>query len=484
MSYPRERALLAEVARDVYRQHREDLERMKEDSLMLIRQPDFLWQRLVKTFAMWGGAGGWDRLKADPENFGRLAYEALAGCPAAERNREIRKVLERAGIRFPNKKAGFLERCFLRIEEMGGPEEAGRLLMQQDGVEGKMRFLRCLPGIGPKFARNVMMGLYDSDFTDCIAVDARIRRISRCFGLRFTGYNEQERFYLRVAEEAGISGWELDRLMFNYTDEFLEALEDRAQSSVSDESGAGGVEPGRAEGASAWPNLPKGFGFPFQLARARKELPPKEVEDRLRQQLKEREEALERTAWRLAVFYSRNGRQGAAISLIQRLLRYLDDQEKCAGAYLSLGQLMEQLEDYASAIQYYSQALSLDPANKVISYLVNNNLGYCLNLEEQPEEAEKYCRVAISINPSRHNAYKNLGRSFEQQGKLLEAAEQYIKATKLNAADSRALGHLENLVAQHPDLLGEFPDILRQLDKCRQATDFAKRMRGGRRSIE
>jgi tetratricopeptide (TPR) repeat protein len=140
---------------------------------------------------------------------------------------------------------------------------------------------------------------------------------------------------------------------------------------------------------------------------------------------------------------------------------------------------MEQLEDYASAIQSYAEALSLEPKNKSISYLVHNNLGYCLNLQGQSRKAERHCRVAIEIDPSRHNAYKNLGRSLEHQGKLLEAAEHYIEATKLNAADARALAHLENLISQHPELVGESPGISDQLKKCRQATDLARRVRGG-----
>ncbi|MFW6082758.1 MAG: tetratricopeptide repeat protein [Chloroflexota bacterium] len=484
MRYARERALLAQVARDVYRRHRGDLERLKEDSLMRMQRPDFLWHRLVKTFAMWGGTGGWDRLTADSETFGRLAYEALVKCPATHRRREIQEVMKQTGIRFPNKKARLLEGCFRQIEEMGGPKEAGRILLEQDGPEGKIRFLKSLPGVGPKSARNVMMGLYDKDFLDHIAVDARIRRISKSLGLEFGNYAEHEAFYLRVAEEAGMTGWELDRLMFNYTDEFLGALEDRAQTSVSDESPAGQSDSRGREAASGEPYLPTGFSFPFRPARAKKELPPEELEGRLRRQLRKQEEALERTVWRLAGFYSRTGRQGVAISTIERLIPRLRDPDKLATAYLSLGQLMEQLEDCASAIQYYREALRLKPANRTISYLVHNNLGYCLNLQGETDEAEEYCRAAIEVNPSRYNAYKNLGRSLELQGRFLEAAENYVKATKLNAADSRALGHLEDLLARHPGLLEKAPTISGQLEKCRQAADFARRIKDRRREAE
>lgn len=256
-----------------------------------------------------------------------------------------------------------------------------------------------------------------------------------------------------------MTGWELDRLMFNYTDEFLGALEDRAQASVCNESPEGQSDSRPREGASGKPRPTRDFEFSFRPARARKRLPPEELEGRLRRQLRRQEEAVERTSWRLAGLYSRTGRQGVAISTIERLIPRLHDPGKLARAYLSLGQLMEQLDDYASAIHYYRQALRFQPANKMISYFIHNNLGYCLNLQGEPDAAEEYCRAAIGVNPSRYHAYKNLGRSLELQGKFLEAAENYIKATQLNAADSRALEHLENLLDRHPGLLGKAPTI-------------------------
>lgn len=66
-----------------------------------------------------------------------------------------------------------------------------------------------------------MMDVYHEDFRDSIAVDVRIKRISDAWGLSFPSYEEHENFYLSVATDAGLNGWELDRLMFNFTNEFL-----------------------------------------------------------------------------------------------------------------------------------------------------------------------------------------------------------------------------------------------------------------------
>lgn len=65
------------------------------------------------------------------------------------------------------------------------------------------------------------MDVYHEDFRNCIAVDARIKAISKGYGISFRTYSEEEDFYLGVAREAGINGWGLDRLLFNFQTEFL-----------------------------------------------------------------------------------------------------------------------------------------------------------------------------------------------------------------------------------------------------------------------
>ena len=58
------------------------------------------------------------------------------------------------------------------IVEMGGPEEARRQALAQDGRAGKVVFLQRFHGIGDKYARNIWMDVYRPDFRNAIAVDA------------------------------------------------------------------------------------------------------------------------------------------------------------------------------------------------------------------------------------------------------------------------------------------------------------------------
>lgn len=142
-----------------------------------------------------------------------------------DRLREACEVCRAAKVRMPDRKGHFIVGCFDRIRGMGGPEAAKDQLLAQRGRESKIRWLKEMPGIGDKYARNIMMDVYHEDFWDSIAVDARIKSVSERLGLSFPSYSEHEDFYLGVAEQAGLNGWELDRLLYNFLPDVLSGLQ-------------------------------------------------------------------------------------------------------------------------------------------------------------------------------------------------------------------------------------------------------------------
>jgi tetratricopeptide (TPR) repeat protein len=220
--------------------------------------------------------------------------------------------------------------------------------------------------------------------------------------------------------------------------------------------------------------------FPFRITIPKepngKLVSAEEAEKLLLEKLKKYEHELESTIWDLAIFYSRTNRQTIAMQFIDRLMASTDDPERKALYYLKMGQFMEQIRNYDSAIVYYLHAFSLEPVNNETWYFINNNLGYCLNFFGRHQEAEPYCRDAIKIDPQKYNAYKNLGVSLEGQGQYTEAAKLYIKAVQVNAADPRALVHLEKLFAKHNEILLDMPNIQAQIEKCKEAINFAQKL--------
>ena len=199
-----------------------------------------------------------------------------------------------------------------------------------------------------------------------------------------------------------------------------------------------------------------------------------EIKKLLISQFEERGEECTETLWALVRLYSKDGQQDRAVGYVKRLIEMSDDSEEHAFYVFTLGQLMEQMDDYASAKAYYEYSLGMRPCNEDLWYLIHNNLGYSLNQLGQHRDAEPYLKRAISIDSHRPNAYKNLGLACEGLERLREAIECYITATQVKPSDRRSLGHLENLVDKHPSLFTDVPDLQSRLESCREAVQAAQ----------
>ena len=223
MPFGPQKRLLATAVTEIYQQHIQEIEALKAPHADMAR-PDFVWHYLLQSFSTMGRAAGWQGLIGNQDNYNKITYEALRRLSVAERSVVVAQTCRDARVRMPGMKAKFILRCYDQINELGGPDAAKAALFAIPGRNGKINYLRQFHGIGPKYARNMMMDVYQEDFRESIAIDTRIQSISRALGVNFDRYADHEDFYLDVAHMAGINGWELDRLMFNFQTEVLTAI--------------------------------------------------------------------------------------------------------------------------------------------------------------------------------------------------------------------------------------------------------------------
>jgi hypothetical protein len=121
----------------------------------------------------------------------------------------------------PAQKARWLGSNFRVIELGGGVNAVTRNALRLTNRQEKMDFMARFAGIGAKYARNVWMDIYDPTFREAVAIDARIQEISTALGYTFKTYEEHEAFYVTIAKDAGLERWELDRLLYRFTKQFL-----------------------------------------------------------------------------------------------------------------------------------------------------------------------------------------------------------------------------------------------------------------------
>lgn len=149
----------------------------------------------------------------------------------------------------------------------------------------------------------------------------------------------------------------------------------------------------------------------------------------------------------------RSGRLHLAFLYMLESAANKTDRDELAHLQLSLGQICETWKRWEGAIGFYKAGIDLNAGTRTIRYLLRNNLGFSLNQVGRHEEAIDACRKAIAIDPTRGNAFKNLGLALWGHGRHEVAASIFALGYRYCPSDRRSLTHLRELLAEHPDLL-------------------------------
>jgi hypothetical protein len=189
-----------------------------------LERPDFIWYILLKSLAVMGNSRVNDQSVLTDDHYAGLTFEALGEAAPEERRKRIEETFRQAGVTAAEQKSEWANDNYARIVALGGMEKARKAALSQKGQKGKVAFMKRFRGIGDKQAKGIWMDVFHQDFRSTVAVDDRTRQLASAIGHSFPSPEEQEKFFIEVAQEAGLSGWEVDRLVSAFKDYFLKAL--------------------------------------------------------------------------------------------------------------------------------------------------------------------------------------------------------------------------------------------------------------------
>lgn len=218
------RSLLVMALKNAPKHMHEKLMNIREDASLLKRRKDMVWYLLLQSAATQGNSKGWDRLRGDSTTLKSVSYDALKLLPPQKRCAQILAALKRAKVRMQSLKAPRLARNVNLITKLGGAAAAKRAMFAQPSRETKLKFIRAFDGIGPKYGRNIWMDIEDPDFENSVAVDVRLKNIASALEFSGKSYAEIELFFCDIAREASLTPWEVDRLLYTFTDYFLNSI--------------------------------------------------------------------------------------------------------------------------------------------------------------------------------------------------------------------------------------------------------------------
>jgi hypothetical protein len=214
---------LTSAVRTVYAANSGVIQKIKSDAEKKWAEPNFIWERLLGAAATLGNARG-AKLVHDDKLHDPVRYPALLPLTEEKRIDVLTRSLRAAQVRMAVLKAKRLAANFKRIKDEGGPDAIKLQLEDKAGREEKIAYLQTFDGIGPKYARDIMMDAYHPDFRDSIALDVRVKKVADALGIDVAPYEAAEQFFIAAAARAGINRWELDRLLYTFTDDVLTAI--------------------------------------------------------------------------------------------------------------------------------------------------------------------------------------------------------------------------------------------------------------------
>lgn len=211
-------------------EHNFKLQDLENEAIDFQQQEDWIWHALIRSLATLGGAAGYDNL-INNGNIEELDYQYINDFAQINNwnNDDIKNhfynLFSAAIIRYSNRKSNYMLINYQLFANYNAVIALSNALWQMENRNEFIRYVIQFHGIGQKYARNIAMDLKHPAFTNSIAIDSRIEKILSA--LEYHGgnaYEEKEEALLNIAQDAEITGWQLDRLLFNFNGYYLQII--------------------------------------------------------------------------------------------------------------------------------------------------------------------------------------------------------------------------------------------------------------------
>lgn len=148
-----------------------------------------------------------------------------------------------------------------------------------------------------------------------------------------------------------------------------------------------------------------------------------------------------RAHYNLGLALDRDGRTAEAIPHLQLAISLDPEATDLYVAYASLGAALGKLGQHEEAIKYFRESIRVQP-QYAMAYI---NLGTAFLQLNRPQEAIPYFQEALRLKPEMETGYYSLGYALFQIGQLDSAISSFKKALQINPSFAPAREALERL---------------------------------------
>jgi tetratricopeptide (TPR) repeat protein len=166
----------------------------------------------------------------------------------------------------------------------------------------------------------------------------------------------------------------------------------------------------------------------------------------------------------LASLYMDKERPADALRLLAYALNIAnqapeENREIRASITLRMGEAELLRQQMQKALEYFEQAVSIDPKNGELAAQAGDALVQTGALEE----SEKFYQSALAINPNMAHVYNRLGIAYRQQKKFMQALDLYTKALEYSPHDENLYYNIARNMWEMGDFAGAEDFLLKSL---------------------
>lgn len=126
----------------------------------------------------------------------------------------------RKNFRF-SKKSG---KNFANFFESFDPVKEIELYKSCNSKKELKKFWMRFEGVGPQYSKNLCMDEQNIHFVNSIKIDSRLNSLLKGTQAEKYSDSEKELLFLNVSKSIGLTGWDVDRICFNFRDKIIHAI--------------------------------------------------------------------------------------------------------------------------------------------------------------------------------------------------------------------------------------------------------------------
>jgi tetratricopeptide (TPR) repeat protein len=161
------------------------------------------------------------------------------------------------------------------------------------------------------------------------------------------------------------------------------------------------------------------------------------------EKFREMQPKLHKVAFNIANCYIEMQQYDEAIKELEKVLEVIKSEKpdlkgnsEVAKIYSTIGDVYMRQNNFNEAEKFFKKAIDIDPADHAVAY----NVAEIMFVAGKTDEAIKYYEMAININPEWAKSYKQLGYAYLNKGDTKKAVEMFNKFLKLDPNSPEAPG--------------------------------------------